>query len=317
MTPRLGTLERIESALPDRTVVVEAMGKTLGLSRAKLSLFRKVHGLQTLRLDPGLSLVDLVLSAARGVVTGLADPLRVRYVIHARAIHQVAPAGTDIAREVRDALGLGHAEAFAVTQQNCASGLGAIEVAAALLAGGDPADRALVLTGEKPFCPQVQLVPNTAIMGEAAAACLVAAEGTGHPVLSLVSRTLGEYADLISLPAEEAARFGKAYAPTLADVIRQAVAEAGLSLGDIDLIIPHNVNLMSWRQTIAELDIPAERVFLDNIARYSHCFTSDVFVNYTTLRDDGRLAEGRHYLMAGVGAGATFSAAVLTYRGAR
>lgn len=317
MSRPVGTLERVESALPDRTLVVEAMARPLKLSRAKLALFGKVHGLRTLRLDPGMSLLDLVLPPARRVVSELPDPRRVRYVIHARAIHQVAPAATDVAREIADALGLGHAEAFALTQQNCATGLAAIEVAAALLRGGAPEDRALVVTGEKPFSPLVQLVPNTAIMGEAAAACLVAAEGAGHPVLSHAVRTLGEFADLIALSPEEVARFGKAYAPTLADVIRQAVAEAGLTLRDIDLVIPHNVNLMSWRQTIAELDIPAAGVFLDNIARYSHCFTSDVFVNYTTLREEGRLTEGRHYLMASVGAGATFSAAVLTYRGPR
>ncbi|MFI9201795.1 3-oxoacyl-[acyl-carrier-protein] synthase III C-terminal domain-containing protein [Streptomyces sp. NPDC053048] len=314
MSRPLATLERVESALPDRTVVVEATAQRLGLSRAKLSLFRKVHGLHTLRLDPALPLTDLVLSAARPVVSELADPRRVRYVIHARAIHQVAPAAVDVAREIRDALGLGHAEALALTQQNCATGIGALEVAGALLRGGDPGDRALVVTGEKPFSPLVQLVPNTAIMGEAATACLVAADGVGDPVLSHVSRTLGEYADLISLPPEAVAQLGKDYAATFAGVIRRAAAEAGLELSDIDLVIPHNVNLMSWRQTIAELGIPAERVFLDNIARYSHCFTSDVFVNYTTLRDAGRLTEGRHYLMAGFGAGATFAAAVFTHR---
>ncbi len=317
MTAPLGTLERVASSMPDRRVVLEAMARPLGLSRAKLALFRKVHGLHTLRLDPGAALLDLVLPAARTVVGELPDPRRVRYVIHARAIHQVAPPTVDVAAEIRDALGLDHAEAFALTQQNCATGIGALEAAAALLRDGDLEDRALVVTGEKPFSPLVQLVPNTAIMGEAAAACLVAARGTGHPVLSHVSHTLGEYADLVSQSAEEVARFGKAYAPMLADVVRRAVDEAGLALSDIDLVIPHNVNLMAWRQTIAELDVEPERVFLDNIARYSHCFTSDIFVNYTTLRDDGRLAPGRHYVAAGVGAGATFSAAVLTYRGPR
>ncbi|WP_338117289.1 hypothetical protein [Streptomyces viridochromogenes] len=144
MTRPLLTLERIESAMPDRTVAVESMARPLGLSRAKVALFRRVHGLHTLRLDEELPLLDLVVSAARDIVAGLAEPDRVRYVIHARAIHQVAPAATDVARQVRDQLGLGHAQAFSMTQQNCATGLGALEVAAALLRGGDPRDRALV-----------------------------------------------------------------------------------------------------------------------------------------------------------------------------
>ncbi|MEU4180561.1 ketoacyl-ACP synthase III family protein [Streptomyces sp. NPDC026589] len=315
MTAPIATLERVESHLPDRRVAIETLSGALGLSRAKLSLFRKVHGLHTLHQDPGASLFDLLLPAARRVVASLDDPRRIRFVIYAHAIHEVAPAGFDAATVLRDALGLGHAEAFALSQQNCAGGLGAVEVASRLLADGDPADRTLLVIGDKPHSPLIQKVPNTALMGEGAAACLIAASGPGDPVLSHVSRTLGEYAQLISLSPEEAALYGKAYAPVLADVMRGAVREAGLALDDIDLVIPHNVNMMAWRNTIGELGITPDRVFLENIPRYSHCFAADPFVNYTTLLATGRLVAGRHYLMAGVGAGATFTALALTHRG--
>ncbi|MCX4546089.1 3-oxoacyl-[acyl-carrier-protein] synthase III C-terminal domain-containing protein [Streptomyces sp. NBC_01565] len=315
MTAAIATLERVESHLPDRRVTIETLAAPLGLSRAKMALFRKVHGLHTLHQDPATSLLDLLLPAARQALAGLHDPRRIRFVLYAHAIHEVAPAGFDAAAALRDALGLGHAEAFALSQQNCAGGLGAVEVAARLLADGDPADRTLLVIGDKPYSPLIRMVPNTALMGEGAAACLISAEGPGDRVLSHVSRTLGEYARLIGLAPEEAALYGKAYAPVLADVMRGAVREAGLALEDIDLVIPHNVNMLAWRNTIAELGIAAERVFLENIPRYSHCFAADPFVNYTTLRDAGRLVPGRHYLMAGVGAGATFTALALTHRG--
>ncbi|EHN75367.1 3-oxoacyl-ACP synthase III family protein [Streptomyces coelicoflavus] len=315
MTAPIATLERVESHLPDRRVTIESLSGPLGLSRAKMSLFRKVHGLHTLHHDPTASLFDLLLPAARQVVGDVPDPHRIRYVLYAHAIHEVAPAGFDAAAVLRDTLGLAHAEAFALSQQNCASGLGAVEVAARLLADGDPADRALLVIGDKPYSPLIQKVPNTALMGEGAAACLIAAGGVGDPVLSHVSRTLGEYARLVSPPPEEAALYGKAYAPVLAEVIRRAAREAGLALDDIDLVIPHNVNMLAWRNTIGELGIPTDRVFLENIPRYSHCFAADPFVNYATLRDTGRLVTGRHYLMAGVGAGATFTALALTHRG--
>ncbi|MDI3408221.1 3-oxoacyl-ACP synthase III family protein [Streptomyces cavernicola] len=314
MSASLGTLERVEFHVPDRRLTIEALAEPLGLSRPKLSLFRKVHGLHTLHDDPDSSLFDLVLPAARRVVEQAPDPRRIRWVIYAHAIHEVAPADTDLAAGIRDALGLRHAEAFALSQQNCASGLGAVDVAAQLLRDGDAADRVLVVTGEKPHSPLIRTVPNTAIMGEASAACLVSVGGTGDTVRSYVSHTLGEYAQLVGMSPEQAALYGKAYAPTLADVVRQAVAEAGLTLADIDLVIPHNVNLMAWRNTVAELGISQNRVFLDNVPRYSHCFAADPFVNYASLRDAGRLVEGRHYLMACVGAGATFTALTLTHR---
>ncbi|MER6030923.1 3-oxoacyl-[acyl-carrier-protein] synthase III C-terminal domain-containing protein [Streptomyces sp. NPDC001851] len=315
MSAPLGSLERVESHVPDRRLTIEALAGPLGLSRAKLSLFRKVHGLHTLHENPSESLYDLVLPAARRVVEQVPDPRRIRYVVYAHAIHEVAPAGTDLAAGIRDALGLHHAEAFALGQQNCAAGLGAVDVVVRLLRDGDAEDRALLVTGEKPHSPVIRTVPNTAIMGEAGAACLLSAGGPGDAVLSHASRTVGEYAQLVGMPPELAALYGKSYAPVLADVMRQAVLEAGLTLDDIDLIIPHNVNLLAWRNTAAELGVSLDRVFLDNVPRYSHCFASDPFVNYTTLRDAGRLVEGRHYLMACVGAGATFTALALTHRG--
>lgn len=310
-----GTLEHIESYVPARRLTIEELAEPLGLSRVKISLFRKVHGLHALRENPSDSVYDLALRAARRVVERVPDPSRIQYLLYAHAINEIAPAGTDVVVGIRNALGLHHAEAFAFGQQNCAGGLGAIDVAVQLLANGNHEAQALLVTGEKPHSPMIRTVPNTAIMGEAGAACLIALGGSGDPVLSNVSCTLGQYAQLVGLAPELSALYAKSYAPVLADVIRRAVFEARLTLDDIDLIIPHNVNRLAWRSTAAELGLPLDRVFLDNVPRYSHCFASDPFVNYTTLRDTGRLVQGHHYLMACVGAGATFAALVLTYRG--
>jgi 3-oxoacyl-[acyl-carrier-protein] synthase III len=318
MSSAVGTLERIESFHPERDIDVGEVATRLGLSGSKQALFRKIHGLRTLRLDPDMGLFDLVLPAANAVLHSVEDRTRVRYVIYAHTSQAVTPAELDAADVIRASLGLDHAEAFGLTQQNCAAGLGAIDVATELLrADGGGELRALVVTGEKPFTPLAQLIPNTAIMGDAGAACLVAVGGAGHPVLAYACRTLGEYADVIALTEDQIHQFGQEYPRVLAEVMRTAASRAGLDFGDIDLVIPHNVNMFSWRQTIKEMDIPADRVFLDNIARYSHCFASDVLVNYTTLRDSGRLVEGGHYLLASVGFGATFTAMVIRYHGRR
>jgi 3-oxoacyl-[acyl-carrier-protein] synthase-3 len=309
------TLDRVETALPDRAVTVGELAGDLGLSARKVALFEKVHGLHALRLDPPTALVELVLEPARRLVASI-DPATVRYLAYAHAIHEVAPALHHVPELLRKALGLPRAEAFAFTQQNCASGLGAVSIMGELLRHeGAPGDRALVLMGEKPANRLTQVVPNTAIMGEASAACLVGSDGPGDRVLSYVARTLGQYSDLITLPLEETAQLGKVYPRVLAEVVDAALAEAGLTRSDVDLILPHNVNLLAWRSTAEELGFPLQRIFLDNIARYSHCFTADVFVNYTSLRAAGRLRPGAQYVLAAVGAGATFSAAVIAHRG--
>ncbi|MFI9201796.1 3-oxoacyl-ACP synthase III family protein [Streptomyces sp. NPDC053048] len=315
MSTGVTTLEAIESFVPERRVAVEDLADRLELRPTKVRLFRRMHGLKEIRFDPELSLFDVVLPAARRIVADPRTADRIRYVLYAHTTQALTPAHLEPAREIRDRLGLHRAEAFGVSHQNCASGMAAVDIAAELLrAEGRPGECALVVTGEQAFSPKVQLIEDVAIMGDAAAACLVTLDGAGDAVRSYATSTLGEFSAAMLLDEERSLRFTKVYAPELAAVMRRAVDEAGLTFADIDLVVPHNVNLQSWRQTISELGIPREQVFLENVERFSHCFASDVFLNYTTLRDADRLAPGRHYLFATVGLGATFAAMVVTHR---
>ncbi|MFG2875416.1 3-oxoacyl-[acyl-carrier-protein] synthase III C-terminal domain-containing protein [Streptomyces sp. NPDC048337] len=309
------TLERIESYLPERSVRIEELGEHLGLRRAELGVFRKFYGLDTLRFDPDLDLFDLLRPAARRALDALPAGGRIAYLVYAHTTQAVAPADVDVAQRVRDELGLERSEAFGLSHQACVSSLGALDVIGELLrAEGEENAYALMVTGERAYSPIVQHIPNTAIMADAAAACLVTLDGRGDRVRSFVTRTLGEYAEWLELTADQNNEFGQQYGTRIAEVIHRAVAEAGLDFADIELIIPHNVNMLAWRQTIKALEVPAEKVFLENVPRYSHTFASDVFVNYATLRDEGRLVPGAHYVMVSVGLGATFGAMVITHR---
>jgi len=308
------TVESVASFLPERSVRIEELGEHLGLRRAELGVFRKFYGLETLRYDPDLALIDLLRPAAALALEALPPQARVDYVVYAHTTQTLAPPDVDMAQVIRDELGLAGADAFALSQQACASSLGAIDVVAELLRSADDGGYALVVTGERAFSPTVQLVPNTTIMADGAGACLVTLDGAGDVVRSFVTRTLGEYAEWTRLDPQDSRQFAESYGARLADVIRAAVAEAGLAFDDIDQVIPHNVNMLAWRQTIAALDALPDRFFLDNIPRYGHTFTSDLFINYTTMRDAGLLVDGGRYVLAAVGLGATFGAMVITHR---
>lgn len=309
------TLERIESFLPERSVKIDDVAESLGLRRAEVGVFRKIYGLDRLRFDPDTGLFDLVLPAARRALKALPEGRRVAYVIYAHTMQTLTPAHIDAAQVIREDLELHDAEAFALTQQACVSSLGAIDVAGELLRAEAPEGAyALMVTGERAYSPKVQLIPNSAIMADAAAACLVTLGGPGDRVRSFVTRTLGEYAAGLEMTKEEIQGFGRCYGTVLGEVIEEAVAGAGLSFDDIHLVVPHNVNAVSWRQTIKEMGADPAKFFLDNVPRYSHTYASDVFVNYTTLRDQDRLVDGRNYVLVSVGLGATFGAMVISHR---
>jgi 3-oxoacyl-[acyl-carrier-protein] synthase-3 len=214
--------------------------------------------------------------------------------------------------EVCRALGLDHALAFTVTHQSCASGLLAVDIAGRLLAADPPDALALVLSGEKAFTREAEVFAGTTVFGEGTSACLVSASGPRDRMLSYAADVRGEFD---SATGANDAKLQREYRPSLAEVIRRALDEADTSLDDIRVILPHNVNLVTWQRMCVLLDFPTERVELANIPANGHVFSADMFINYRTARDRGRLRPGDRYLAAvvGAGGGATFAAMVFEH----
>ena len=78
-------------------------------------------------------------------------------------------------------------------------------------------------------------------------------------------------------------------------------------------MLSSDVNTMSWKRLCRAIDLPADRVLLDNVPRFGHSFCADGFVNYDTAVRDGRLRPGDRYAMAAVGVGATFAAMIFEH----
>jgi 3-oxoacyl-[acyl-carrier-protein] synthase-3 len=286
----------------------------LGLSAMQVRIFRRYLGLAEIRLDDGGTLLDL-LSAAAGRLGELrgAEHL-VRYVLHARALPVVVPYPVSPVRDLCRAFGLDHAVAFTVSHQACATALLAVDIAGRLLAeDGDPDALALVITGEKAFTRDARMVPGMSIFGEAAAACLVGSGGPADRVLSYAASVRGGFDGRLDEMPDMAARFEKEYPASLAEAMSVAADQAGVSLSALSLILPHNVNALSWQRLCRKIGFPVSRVLLDNVPVTGHAFCADPFINYVTAMERGLLRPGDRYLIAAAGVGATFSAMVVEH----
>jgi 3-oxoacyl-[acyl-carrier-protein] synthase III len=318
-------LEAVSVYLPPTRIRVESLAGSLGLTEMQVKLFRRFHGLREVGRAPDTSLYSLLMNAATGLDALRGQEHRVRYVLYARTMPVVAPYPANPLHEVCRALGLGHALAFTITHQSCASGLLAIDLAGRLLAAdsvlatgteeshdGRESPLALILSGEKAFTREAQMFADTTVFGEGAAACLVSAFGARDRLLAYASNVRGEFD---SPTGENDARLQREYRPSLAEVIQRALDEAGLTLNDMRVVLPHNVNMVTWQRMCMLLSLPRDRVVLDNIATSGHVFCADVFVNYKTACERGMLQQGDHYLAAAVGAGggATFAAMVFEH----
>ncbi|WP_432988943.1 3-oxoacyl-[acyl-carrier-protein] synthase III C-terminal domain-containing protein [Dactylosporangium sp. CA-233914] len=305
------TLAAVGTFVPTDRVPIESYAEAFDLTPMQVRVFRRYHKLgsaarsaETLTGLLRLALADLALSDEQRA--------RVRYVLYARTFPVVVPYPHNPLHQALQDAGLGHAQAFGVGQQACASGLLAVDLAGRLLEADGDDGLAIVLAGEKAFTGEAQFVPETSMFGEGASACLVAASGERDRLLSYVARLRGEFdGDL----EEVAAEFQRIYHDALGEAVTAAVAKAGLALDDIAVVLPHNVNQVAWQRTCKRIGYPLERVLLSHVADFGHVFCADAFINHRTAVERGLLRPGDRYVIAaaGAGRGAAFSAMVLEH----
>lgn len=307
-------LEAVSVYLPDSRVPVEKLQDELRITPVQTKLLKRFNGLAEVCREPAMTLPDLLLAGADGLAELRGREHQVRYVLHARTMPVVVPYPMNPVHDVCRALGLEHATAFTVSHQACATGLLAIDIAGRLLDGdADPGALALVLAGEKAFTYDAQLLPGSSVFAEASAACLVTADGPRDRVLAYAVSTRGEFNGRLEEDPDLALRYAEEYQATLAETILAAVTQAGLRLDEISLILPHNVNLPTWKRLARRIGFPADRVLLDNVPLVGHAFCADSFLNYRTAVDRGLLRPGNRYLVAAAGLGATFSAMIFEH----
>ncbi|MEU3898849.1 3-oxoacyl-[acyl-carrier-protein] synthase III C-terminal domain-containing protein [Streptomyces sp. NPDC045251] len=304
----------VSSFLPD-TIPIARFQRELGLTDVQLRRYQRFYGLSEVCRDPQATETELLLRATAKLAELRGQEQRVKYVLQARTMPSPLPYPLTSLGPLQAELGLEHATAFVVSHHACASGLLAVDMAGTLLAADpDPDALALVLTGEKACTTKTQSIPDVTVMGEGTAAFLVGADRTGRDrMLGYAARTHPRFGAEFIMGDEAAKDFQDLYGPGLCEVIAAALEEAGCALDDLALVLPHNVNRLSWIGVCKELGLPLERVFLDQVPYTGHCFCADPFINLQQATELGRLRPGDRYLMTSVGLGATFAAMVFEH----
>jgi len=101
----------------------------------------------------------------------------------------------------------------------------------------------------------------------------------------------------------------------MADAAEEAIAEAGVSLDDINLMIPHQANLRIIDGVAKRLHFPSEKVFV-NIQRYGNTSAASIPIAICEAEATGRLRRGDKVLLVAFGGGFTWGASVLEWYGA-
>jgi 3-oxoacyl-[acyl-carrier-protein] synthase-3 len=200
----------------------------------------------------------------------------------------------------------------------CVGFLSALSMAASAIEAGR-AERALVV-GADVLTRYLDADDRQSAMlfGDGAGAAVVTATGDPSRVGPVLLRSDADGAALITLPRDvplirmDGPEVYRRAVSLMTQVTHEAVAAAGLGLGDIDLFVYHQANARILRAVGARLGLEPGRV-VDYVDRYANTSAASLPIALATARAEGRLAAGARVLLAAFGAGLVWGGAVLEW----
>jgi 3-oxoacyl-[acyl-carrier-protein] synthase-3 len=98
----------------------------------------------------------------------------------------------------------------------------------------------------------------------------------------------------------------------LSSVLREALDTAGLGIGEVDWVVPHQANARILEATARKLGLDRERV-VTTVDRHANTSAASVPLALDTAVRDGRIARGDIVVLEAMGGGFTWGASVLRY----
>lgn len=218
--------------------------------------------------------------------------------------------GSSIIKVIQQHFGFKRALTFGTTLYKCVGSIKSLEIVAQFFTRNQKTDTAIILCGEIACAKSVRHVPNTSISGDACVAVLLGNSKYQHQLIACNTNVDGRFAKGIWMNPAELTSFDKQYIPYLTSTITRALASNHLSLNDISMIIPHNINLPSWTKVAKALGISIDKIYLDNVQRIGHILGADVFINLATALANNQIKPHDQTLMFSVGIGASYGYAL-------
>jgi 3-oxoacyl-[acyl-carrier-protein] synthase-3 len=162
------------------------------------------------------------------------------------------------------------------------------------------------------------------LFGDGAGAVVLAA-GEKPGVHASVLHADGRHAGILSVPGNlcggrivgspylqmQGREVFKFAVKVLDEVARETVAAAGMTLADVDWLIPHQANVRILEATAKKLGLPRERLVV-TVERHGNTSAASVPLALDEWVRAGRIRAGQRVLLQGVGGGFTWGANLVT-----
>jgi 3-oxoacyl-[acyl-carrier-protein] synthase-3 len=227
------------------------------------------------------------------------------------------------ATKVQAALGINDCIAFDV-HAVCTGFLYALSVADSMLRSGN-ARKALVI-GAETFSRILDWEDRATcvLFGDGAGAIVLSAEDSDSGILATKLHADGRHNDLLFVDGgpSTTGTVGKLRMKgrevfrhavvNLAQVLNEVLESAGLTVGEVDWVVPHQANARILDATAKKLGLAPEKVVV-TVDRHANTSAASVPLALDTAVKDGRITRGDVVVLEAMGGGFTWGAAVLRY----
>ena len=98
----------------------------------------------------------------------------------------------------------------------------------------------------------------------------------------------------------------------LRETTKEVLQHAGLSVGDLDLVIFHQANKRIINSAVADLGIDSHKV-ISNLDRYGNTSSASIPLALDEAYREGRIRRGDHILLSGFGAGLVWGTVLMRW----
>jgi len=214
----------------------------------------------------------------------------------------------------------------------CSGFLNALAVADSFIRGGK-IDNALVVGSDALSRLLNWEDRSTCILfGDGAGAVVLRATENGSGVLSTKLRTDGSYVKTLYVPAGGSLKPAtpdtvrrnehtitmngkevfKIAVRSMEEISRQALAEAGVEISQVSLVVPHQANRRIIVALAERLGVPMEKVVV-NVEKYGNTSAASIPVALDEAKRQGRIKPGDVVLLNAFGGGFSWGAAVVKF----